>query len=36
VLSNGHACALQYIVLHLLGYDVTMDDLKHFRRIRSR
>lgn len=31
VLSNGHACALQYVMLHLLGYDVTMDDLKSFR-----
>ncbi|CAG8483796.1 10454_t:CDS:2 [Paraglomus occultum] len=28
VLSNGHACALQYIMLHLTGYDVTIDDLK--------
>lgn len=28
VLSNGHGCALQYTMLHLLGYDVTMDDLK--------
>ncbi|KAG2188761.1 hypothetical protein INT44_003900 [Umbelopsis vinacea] len=36
VLSNGHACALQYSVLHLLGYDVTMDDLKHFRKLNSR
>lgn len=28
VLSNGHGCALQYILLHLLGYKVKMDDLK--------
>ncbi|KAJ1729878.1 Transketolase [Coemansia sp. Benny D160-2] len=35
VLSNGHACALQYILLHLLGYKVTMDDLKQFRQLDS-
>ena len=28
VLSNGHASALLYGVLHLTGYDVTIDDLK--------
>ncbi|KPA79316.1 transketolase [Leptomonas pyrrhocoris] len=31
VLSNGHACALQYSLLHLAGYDLTIDDLKQFR-----
>jgi transketolase len=31
VLSNGHACALQYILLHLFGYDMSMDDLENFR-----
>ncbi|KAI8871850.1 transketolase [Ramicandelaber brevisporus] len=32
VLSNGHACALQYVMLHLLGYDsVKVEDLKQFR-----
>lgn len=36
LLSNGHACALQYIILHLLGYDVKMDDLKEFRQLHSR
>ena len=36
VLSNGHACALQYIMLHLMGYDLTMDDLKAFRQLDSR
>ncbi|KAI9189636.1 Transketolase [Blastocladiella emersonii ATCC 22665] len=36
VLSNGHACALHYILLHLLGYDVTMDDLKNFRQLDSK
>ncbi|EPQ58746.1 hypothetical protein GLOTRDRAFT_36496 [Gloeophyllum trabeum ATCC 11539] len=35
VLSNGR-CALQYILLHLLGYDLTMDDLKQFRQLGSR
>ncbi|KAI9469370.1 Transketolase [Coemansia sp. RSA 989] len=35
VLSNGHACALQYVILHLLGYKVTMDDLKNFRQLDS-
>jgi transketolase len=28
VLSNGHACALLYSMLHLTGYDITVDDLK--------
>lgn len=36
VLSNGHGCALQYILLHLLGFDVTMDDLKNFRQVDSK
>ena len=31
VLSNGHACMLQYAVLHLTGYDISLDDLKRFR-----
>lgn len=35
VLSNGHACALQYVMLHLLGYPVSMDDLKGFRQLNS-
>lgn len=35
VLSNGHACALQYIMLHLCGYGVSMDDLKNFRQLDS-
>ncbi|KAI0637210.1 transketolase [Trametes polyzona] len=35
VLSNGHACALQYILLHLLGYKLSLDDLKQFRQIDS-
>ena len=36
VLSNGHASALLYSVLHLTGYDVTLDDLKSFRQWGSR
>ena len=36
VLSNGHASAMLYSVLHLTGYDVTMDDLKGFRQWGSR
>lgn len=36
VLSNGHACALQYSMLHLTGYDLTLDDLKSFRQLGSR
>lgn len=35
VLSNGHACALQYSMLYLLGA-LTLDDLKHFRRLNSK
>ncbi|KAI0078159.1 transketolase [Panus rudis PR-1116 ss-1] len=35
VLSNGHACALQYILLHLLGFKLSMEDLKQFRQIDS-
>eukprot|EP00056_Hartaetosiga_gracilis_P003344 m.62932 g.62932 ORF g.62932 m.62932 type:complete len:682 (+) comp11422_c0_seq1:129-2174(+) len=35
VLSNGHACALQYTMLHLLGYKVSIDDLKQFRQVGS-
>ena len=35
VLSNGHACALQYSMLHLTGYNVSMEDLKSFRQLGS-
>ena len=31
VLSNGHASALLYSVLHLTGYNVSIEDLKQFR-----
>lgn len=36
VLSNGHACALQYVLLHLLGYEVSMSDIKAFRQLDSK
>ncbi|KAF9512775.1 hypothetical protein BS47DRAFT_1382802 [Hydnum rufescens UP504] len=36
VLSNGHACALLYILLHLLGYKLSLDDLKAFRQVDSK
>jgi transketolase len=35
VLSNGHACALQYSMLHLSGYGLSIDDLKKFRQLGS-
>src|SRR5664280_1087470 len=31
VLSNGHASMLQYAVLHLVGYKITLEDIKNFR-----
>ena len=31
VLASGHASALLYSMLHLTGFDVTIDDLKNFR-----
>lgn len=36
VLSNGHGCMLQYALLHLYGYDYSIDDLKHFRHLNSK
>lgn len=36
VLSNGHGCALHYAMLHLMGYDVSLDDLKNFRQMGSK
>ena len=36
VLSNGHGSMLIYSLLHLTGYDVTIDDLKAFRQLHSR
>lgn len=36
ILSAGHACILQYAVLHLTGYDLGMDELRRFRQWGSR
>jgi transketolase len=33
VLSNGHGSMLQYALLHLTGYDLGIEDLKHFRQL---
>jgi Transketolase, thiamine diphosphate binding domain len=31
-----HSCALQYVMLHLLSYQLSMDDLKAFRQLDSK
>src|SRR5437763_11082258 len=36
VLSNGHGSMLQYALLHLTGYDLSIDELKRFRQLHSR
>ncbi|PIX00577.1 MAG: transketolase, partial [Hydrogenophilales bacterium CG_4_8_14_3_um_filter_62_83] len=36
ILSNGHGSMLIYALLHLTGYDLTIDDLKNFRQLHSR
>ena len=36
ILSAGHGCMLQYSLLHLTGYDLTLDDLKNFRQLHSK
>ena len=36
VLSAGHACILQYAALHLVGYDLSMEDLQAFRQLGSK
>ena len=36
VLSPGHASAMLYALLHLTGYDVSLDDLRQFRQWGSR
>ncbi len=36
VLSAGHGSMLLYALLYLTGYDLTLDDLKHFRQLGSR
>jgi transketolase len=36
VLSNGHGSMLIYALLHLTGYDVSIDDIKNFRQLHSK
>jgi len=36
VLSNGHGSMLVYALLHLSGYDLSIDDLKNFRQLHSK
>ena len=36
ILSNGHASMLLYSLLHLTGYNVTINDLKNFRQFHSK
>lgn len=36
VLSNGHGSMLLYSLLHLSGYDLSIDDVKSFRQLHSK
>ena len=36
ILSNGHGSMLQYALLHLTGYDLSIEDLKAFRQWHSK
>ena len=36
ILSNGHGSMLIYSILHLSGYDLSIDDLKNFRQLHSK
>ncbi len=36
VLSNGHGSLLHYALLHLTGYDLSIDELKNFRQLHSK
>ena len=36
ILSNGHGSMLQYALLHLSGYDLSINDLKDFRQLDSK
>lgn len=36
VFSAGHTSALYYTLLHLFGYDISIDDLKNFRKYKSK
>jgi transketolase len=36
VLSAGHGSMLLYALLYLTGYDLTLDDIEHFRQLGSK
>lgn len=36
ILSNGHGSMLQYALLHLTGYDLSINDIKNFRQFGSK
>ncbi|WP_089399233.1 transketolase [Noviherbaspirillum humi] len=36
VISNGHGSMLQYALLHLAGYDLSMDEIRNFRQLHSK
>lgn len=36
ILSNGHGAMLQYALLHLTGYALTIEDIKNFRQLHSK
>src|SRR6476620_760126 len=36
VLSNGHGSMLLYAVLHLTGYDLPLNEIRHFRQLHSK
>ena len=36
ILSNGHGSTLHYALLHLTGYDLSLDEIKRFRQLHSK